>query len=91
MASFTVGNIPDAVVPDLIAAIAPTVAALDERPAMRAVAQKVLNGETTTAAEKSAVGEAFAKIHLKSALVELLAQRAAESVRSNKNDPAIAW
>jgi hypothetical protein len=83
MASLTI-TVPDAQVPDLIKAIAPRM--LDSTDAAAAaIALKVVNGQATTGAEKTTLGQAWIKRDAVQALQDYRAQVAAVASR---DDPA---
>lgn len=77
-------TVPDALVPDLIQAIGPRMTDSTDT-AAAAIASKVMAGTTTTAAEKTTLGQAWIKRQAVAALQDYRAQVAALSARS---DPA---
>lgn len=89
MASFEM-DVPDALVADLVQAIAPSLTA-SEVAAVKSAANKAVTGAATSDAEKILLGQAFTKAALKEALLNYRAQQAAQAARVNRNDPAVTW
>lgn len=87
MATITI-DVPDAAIPDLAQALALRLAESPDA-AVKAVAAKVLAGQTTTGAEKQALARAFMKDAAKGALLDFRAQQAAQAAR--ETDAARDW
>lgn len=83
-------DIPDALVSDLLAAIAPRMVDAPQ-PVIAAIAAKVVAGQTTTNAEKKALAEAWIKRNAKAALLDYRGQVAAIRAREDPNDAAVSW
>lgn len=83
MATLTI-DVPDALVPDLTQAISSRMRDTPDA-TIRAIAEKALAGQTTTASEKQALARAFMKDAAKGALLDYRAQQAALLVRDTDN------
>lgn len=83
MATLTI-TVPDALVPDLVKALGPRMVDSTDA-AAAAVALKVVNGTTTTAAEKTTLAQAWIK---RNALAALQDYRADVAALTARGDPA---
>jgi hypothetical protein len=93
MAAISV-DVPNVLVADLVEVAAQDMAR-ESMPAQFAaavtIAYKVLNGQTTTAAEKTALGEAWVKWLIRSRVIDLRRQKAAIAKEADPTDPAVTW